>query len=260
MQNDVLTRAAIDGVSPAAVLAAILEPEWNAERFRNSREGQQLRELGAGAQVALAMFQQLAGDARVKVHEPDPPDITLWLPGYDPPGLCFDVVDVVRPGSRPNAEEIDLERRTQIVINARTEADKFNAIETQLMGEVSVRPLSQVVADNEREFLLFRSQTKTELLKKAQRYNARAERDDEFRKLPSFGLILSADFVPVVGDWGSPERWVGWLTPAEMDVTKRFPDIVLTTTDIVRHQALAFRVNGNWLEAPCFWDYPNFNL
>ena len=260
MQNDFLARAAHEGVGPQEILATILDPEWNAKLFRDTREGQQLRELGAGAQMAVAMFHQLAEGALLKIHEPDPPDITLWLPGFNLPGLCFDIVDVVRPGSRPNAEDIDLERRTQIVIDARTEADKLNAIETHLMGKASVRWLSQVVADNEREFLLFRSQAKTELLKKARKYNARAERDEEFRERPPFGLILSAGFAPAVGDWGSPERWAGWVSPDEMDIAKRFPEIVLTTTDVVRHQALALRVNGDWLESPCFWQYRNVSL
>lgn len=259
MTSQLLIRAAADGVPPREVLKEILDVEWDARRFRNTRDGQVLRELGAAAQTALACFGDRANEVRLRSLSPDPPDVEIYLPG-SPPFVCrLDIVDVLKRDSKPNAEEIELERRTNLVLEAKTEREMLAAIETHLMGKARVRPLSQVATDEQRNFEELRDEARTQLLKKAVKYRARASTDAGFLGRCPFGLILSAS--PEVDvRWWIPERWVDWLSDDEVEQAAWFPDIILSTTNIAWHRVLAFRLGGRWLGTPMLREFANADI
>lgn len=238
MQNAPLTH--YDGLSPRAALEAALRP---SERDFQGNKGKPLRELVAGAKLALALAAERSTNSLVRNLRSDPPDIALTIDGVE---SFWEVVEVTGQQQRPRQQALEVDAFTQSVSLEVDLTRKVEMIEASLAGKMQVRSTRTFQLEIEAVI----QQTRAQLLKKAAHYQAKVGSEGKL----DFGLLLHSH-LPSAYRQTEPTFWTDWLSQEETLVAECFPSICLADRDTVDVSALFFRLEGQWMTPPRRYRY-----
>lgn len=229
-----------DGLSPREVLEAALRP---SERDFQGNKGKPLRELVAGAKLALALGAEESKDALVRNLRLDPPDIALMIQGVE---SFWEVVEVTGQQQRPRQEALAVEAFTQSVAGEADPVKKVALVEASLAGKVQERS----VRCFQREIETVIQQTRFQLLKKAAHYQAKAGPQGAL----DFGLLLHSHLASAYRQT-EPAYWTDWLSKEEQLLAECFPSICLVDRDTIDVSTVVFRLDHQWLTPPQRYRY-----